>query len=120
MALPQVSSDHNPILLESSVLSRGPTPFWFEEMWLQALDFLEMVSHRWNRMIFVRNPNKFFVLKLKGLKEVLKIWNKDSCSSLKTEIERIRKNISKLDRLEEDGNLSWDDQVCREALRKDF
>lgn len=48
--------NHNPILLEHCVAFRGPSPFKFEEMWFQVLDFFEVVNLEWNRMCFYGNP----------------------------------------------------------------
>lgn len=118
--MPRVCSDHNPILLEHCAAFRGPSPFKFEEMWFQVLNFFDVVNLEWNRMCFDGNPSRIFVLKLKGLKVFFKSWNKDSGLSLKADMERITKSIVELDRLEEERNLYREDRVERERLRKEL
>lgn len=69
---------------------------------------------------FSGNPSMIFALKLKGLKEFLKNWNNDFCSSMKGEIERIKKNILDLDHLEDERGPSKEYWMLRESLRKEF
>ncbi|RVX19375.1 putative ribonuclease H protein [Vitis vinifera] len=43
-------SDHYPILLEGGGLKRGPSPFRFENMWLEERGFMDQMN--WNKEVF--------------------------------------------------------------------
>lgn len=51
-ALPQLASNHRPILLESFEENWGLNPFKFEEHWFQSKDFLRLLSMNGTRSIF--------------------------------------------------------------------
>jgi hypothetical protein len=42
--LPRLCSDHFPILLDMGEVSRGRRPFKFENMWLKAEGFVDLVK----------------------------------------------------------------------------
>ena len=46
-ALPRLTSDHCPIVIDTNPFKRGPTPFRFENMWLLHLDFKERFDVWW-------------------------------------------------------------------------
>ena len=46
-------SDHCPLLVEAGVMSRGKSPFRFENMWLKVEGFVDKVCHWWNGYHFV-------------------------------------------------------------------
>lgn len=75
--LPKHSSDHCPLLLSHNQRPFSViVPFKFEAMWLQHPDFLSLVADNWNSGM---EGNSQFVLaqKLKSLKQILKVWNKN-------------------------------------------
>ncbi|WJZ96349.1 hypothetical protein VitviT2T_015042 [Vitis vinifera] len=51
-------SDHFPILLEGGGLRRGPSPFKFENMWLKAEGFKELIEGWWQG-IMVRGRSSY-------------------------------------------------------------
>ena len=55
----------------------GPIPFRFENMWLKAKGFKDMLRLRWQNLNFKGSFGFVLVEKLKALKGILKIWNND-------------------------------------------
>ncbi|RVW41542.1 LINE-1 reverse transcriptase-like [Vitis vinifera] len=45
-------SDHSPIILDGGGMTRGPTPFRFENMWLKEEGFKEPTLKKWNTEVF--------------------------------------------------------------------
>ena len=70
-------SDHFPILLEGGGLKRGPTPFRFENMWLEEKGFMDQMKRWWGSLIFTRSFSFVLDAKLRALKVFLKTWNKE-------------------------------------------
>ena len=55
--LPWVVSDHCPLLVEASGVSKGCSAFKFENMWLKDEGFVERVRQRWNGYCFLGSPS---------------------------------------------------------------
>eukprot|EP00253_Pinus_taeda_P022364 PITA_22364 len=75
--LPNLTSDHKPILLElSQDTNFGPIPFRFSPLWIQQEGFQEVVSESWNKPVL---GSPFFVWeeKIRILKRNLKEWAKN-------------------------------------------
>ncbi|RVW52584.1 Protein MICRORCHIDIA 7 [Vitis vinifera] len=56
---------------------RGPSPFKFENMWLKAEGFQELIKGWWQGIEVSGRPSYRLATKLKGLKQNLKTWNKE-------------------------------------------
>ncbi|XP_026433507.1 uncharacterized protein LOC113330930 [Papaver somniferum] len=78
LAKPRPTSDHIPLILDLSHPSWGPSPFRFETLWFLENGFVEMMENWWNSFCFEGTPSEIFWLKLKELKGLLKVWNKDT------------------------------------------
>ena len=76
------TSDHFPVLLEGGGLRRGPSPFRFENMWLKVEGFKDLIGGWWQGIVVRGNPSYRLAIKLKELKQNLKIWNKEVFGSL--------------------------------------
>eukprot|EP00253_Pinus_taeda_P022475 PITA_22475 len=75
--LPNLTSDHKPILLELSQDNNfGPIPFRFSPLWIQQEGFQEVVFESWNKPVL---GSPFFVWeeKIRVLKRNLKEWAKN-------------------------------------------
>jgi hypothetical protein len=104
--LPKDVSDHCPLVLKNEGWSWGPTPFRFNNFWLQHQDFKRVIEEAW------RNHNvsgwMSFVLKkkLKALKSKIKVWNKEEYGGMEERVERLVEEIQVLDEKGENGVLS--------------
>ena len=68
---------HFPILLEGGGLKRGPSPFRFENMWLEEEGFKDKMKTWWGSLNFTGSSSYILDAKLRALKNILKIWNKE-------------------------------------------
>ena len=62
----------------------GPTPFRFKNMWLQHKDFDSTVEYWWKNTRSQGCPGHALITKLKGLKAMLKKWNKVTFGNVQT------------------------------------
>lgn len=109
MKLSRPTSYHFPLSLNMGWQKWGPTPFRFENMWLDHPDFLLNVEKWWWKDMRVSGWPEFkFMGKLKILKSHLKRWNKESFGFIEDEKRKIQKEIDDIDSGEEEGVLSKD------------
>lgn len=71
-------ADHRPILFRQQVVDYGPTPFKFFNSWITIDGFRSLVENFWNNpdINFSQNAMVRLKQKLKGLKGLIKDWNK--------------------------------------------
>jgi len=104
--LPRDVSDHCPLVPRYGGWNWGPTPFRFNNFWLQNCDFKGVVEEAW------RNQNvsgwMSFVLKekLKGLKPILKEWSRKEYGGIEERVELLVGEIKGLDEKGEEGVLT--------------
>ncbi|RVW89836.1 LINE-1 retrotransposable element ORF2 protein [Vitis vinifera] len=94
--LPRWTSDHWPIVLETNPFKWGPTPFRFENMWLQHSSFKENFGRWWREFQGNGWEGHKFMRKLQFVKAKLKEWNKTSFGELKSIKEEILRYFEKL------------------------
>jgi len=73
--LPAITSDHNPLILNTASLSFSlPKPFRFEEFWTKHPECCSVIIAAWDS--FISGSSAFILArKLKSTKYALKIWN---------------------------------------------
>ena len=75
--LPRPMSDHYPVMLDSEGIKSGPSPFCFENMWLKFEGFKDLLRV-WSQSLHFYGSFSFILAsKLKALKGILRVWNKE-------------------------------------------
>ncbi|KAJ9678120.1 hypothetical protein PVL29_022881 [Vitis rotundifolia] len=111
------TSDHWPIVLETNPFKWGPTPFRFENMWLQHPNFKERFGSWWREFQGDGWEGHKFMKKLQFLKAKLKEWNKSSFGVLIERKKSILIDLANYDFMEQGGGLS-PELLTQRALRK--
>ena len=76
--LPRPISNHLPVLLErGGEWKGGPMPFRFENMWLKADGFKDLVTEWWQSKKVSRVGSYILMETIKALKVRLRRWNKE-------------------------------------------
>ncbi|XP_075662980.1 uncharacterized protein LOC142632471 [Castanea sativa] len=74
--LPRLVSDQFPILVEARVITKGKSPFRFENMWLKMAGFTDRVHSWWSQHSFSGTPSYVLAKKLKALRGDIIQWNR--------------------------------------------
>ena len=85
--------DHSPVILSTKPPSWGPTPFHFENMWLEHKLFKVKVSEWWQQDTSYGRSGYRFMRKLSSLKYKLSLWNKEVFKDLRFEKKKLEKRI---------------------------
>ena len=111
---------HFPILLDSDGIRTGPSPFPFELMWLKHEGFKEILKGWWQSLVFQGSFNFILVAKLKGLKGILKVWNREVFGRVKANKLEALWRVSYWDDLEKDKELGLEEHEERTKAKVDF
>jgi len=117
--LPRLLSDHFPICLVAAELERGKSPFRFENMWLAADGFSDIIEEWWREARVYGYASYVIANKLKYVKGKLKIWNKEVFGDIRTKKLVSLSIINSLDAKEESNGLSSDELLQRKVARDD-
>ncbi|KAL5549263.1 hypothetical protein UlMin_004494 [Ulmus minor] len=110
-------SDHMPIILDTSPVSWGPTPFRFENMWLEHSGFRQECEQWW-RGIEVEGWESYRMMeKLRALKDKIKAWNKEVFGDTRLIKKEVVEKIAGLDKKEEMTQLDVGERELRLSLR---
>jgi hypothetical protein len=92
--LPAHCSDHNPLLLDTSIPSPSlPRPFRFKEFWTRDPTCGIVIKKAWSNLIS-GSPSYCLAKKLKLTKTAIKYWNKHYFGDIRTKVD---KTLSLLD-----------------------
>uniref|UniRef100_A0A2N9IIB3 Reverse transcriptase domain-containing protein n=1 Tax=Fagus sylvatica TaxID=28930 RepID=A0A2N9IIB3_FAGSY len=97
---PATSSDHNPIILNSTGFeSTNPKPFRFEAIWTRDGSSTQVIKHAWDHLVF-GSPLFKFIKKLKATKKDLIWWNKNCFGHLQTRNKSLSEAINSIQQLD--------------------
>ncbi|KAJ3688641.1 hypothetical protein LUZ61_017805 [Rhynchospora tenuis] len=118
-AIPQVASDHCPLLFRSRGLPTTRKPFRLEKFWLHQRDFAHLTSSVWSSPSSERvNPLQRFYKRTQTLHEASRLWHKTNHGSISLALQNAKTFISFLDLLEELRPLTILESRFRVLLRE--
>ena len=118
--LPRPVSDHCPVLLDSEGILSGPTPFRFEIMSLKFDGFKDILRGWWQNLHFSGSFSFVLASKVKALKGILRVWNKEVFGRVEVQKKEALRRISFWDDLEKEKALSLEETEEREKAREEF
>lgn len=101
--LPAISSDHSPILLNTSITVSQPKPFRFENMWLDDFSCYNVVHSGWNNAVS-GSPSYKLHSRIKNVKSALKTWNSDHFGNCHSKIKDLKNHIPDVQSLDKTAN----------------
>ncbi|KAF5458685.1 hypothetical protein F2P56_022698 [Juglans regia] len=112
--LPCTTSDHSPMIIEFKIdpFSYGPSPFCFQQMWVDHPQFLGCVRQVWFASVVGHGLLKLAV-KLKNTNVALREWNKQIFGRTTMHINSLESHIEKL---ENKLHQNWDEAIERDFL----
>ncbi|RVW85327.1 putative ribonuclease H protein [Vitis vinifera] len=111
-------SDHFPITIEGGGKRRGPSPFRFENMWLRVEGFKDLLRSWWQGMVVSGRASYKLATKLKGMKEKLKVWNREVFGNLETNKMAALQQVDHWDQVESERRL-FEEEFARKKEAKD-
>ena len=118
--LPRVVSDHKPVFLVGGGMNRGPTPFRFENMWLQVEGFKDLVRKWWEGYVVHGSPSYRLARKLRWLKEDLKRWNREIFGRIEIRLANLSEELQGLESKEHLPGLSDEEKDRRADLKTEI
>ncbi|XP_062075089.1 uncharacterized protein LOC133779109 [Humulus lupulus] len=113
--LVRVVFDHSPVVLDSSPPSWGPSPFRFDNSWLEHKDFSRHFQDWWTSAKVQGFPGMDFMSKLAFIRDYIKKWSRQVFGERKMRKLFLERRLYELDRLEEGG--SWNENFVLERSK---
>ena len=118
--LPRPVFDHCPVLLDNDGIKTGSSPFRFENMWLKVEGFKDLLRGWWQSLQFSGSFSFVLASKLKALKGILKVWNKEVFGKVELKKKEALSRISFWDEVEKDKELSLAEAEERQKARENY
>ena len=119
LKLPRPASNCASLLLDCGGMRRGPTPFHFENLWLKAEGFQNLMEGWWQGMSFKGSANFIISRKFKEIKSLLKAWNGDCFARLDLNKKLTLSQVEDWDRMDEVRELTVEEVEAKKEA-KDF
>ena len=116
----RVVSDHAPIVLDTSPTKWGPSPFRFENAWLDHKQFRHDFEMWWKETSVEGWEGYKWMTRLQKIKSRLKSWNTDVFGDLRMIEAAFHSRLQELDREECSGNWSEELRQERANLKQDL
>ena len=111
----RVVSDHNPVVLDSNPPKWGPSPFRFENMWLEHKGFDKAFEKWWKECMVHGWEGYQFLSRLKCIKPLVKKWNLEIFGDLRLKEADFNRRLGELDGME--GTSRWNVDLVEEQKR---
>ncbi|XP_062097049.1 uncharacterized protein LOC133803120 [Humulus lupulus] len=108
-------SDHSPVVLDMSPPSWGPSPFRFDNSWLEHREFSSNFQQWWESAKVHGLPGFQFMSKLAMVRDKIKKWSRQVYGTRKVQKHLLERRLFELDRLEEGG--LWNDHFRLERSK---
>ncbi|KAL0559838.1 hypothetical protein IC582_000218 [Cucumis melo] len=118
--LTRTTSDHFPIVLESSMISWGPSPFRFTNAYLNDPDYKKNIEFWWGNTSQPGYAGYSFMRRLKQLALKIKTWGRDKKGKNEASKKACIKEIDQIDKLEAEGSATEIHREKRTALKADL
>lgn len=113
-------SDHCPIMLRAKVIDWGSKPFRVFDCWFKDKSFQKVVRECWTS----NQPRGWggFALKvkLKRLKEALKVWNRDHYGDTLKKVQQIEADLNRLEDASSTRQLTQQEMTAHKNLQEEL
>ena len=99
-------------------MSRGPSPFRFENMWLKVDGFKELLREWWQGGARGGRASFRMAAKMKEMKEKIKVWNRDVFGRVEVNKSSALQQIEFWDRVESGRDLSEREMDLKNEAKK--
>ena len=101
-------------------MRRGPTPFHFENMWLKVEGFQDLMEGWWQGVSSRGSGSYVISRKLKEVKSLLKVWNRDCFGRLEGNKKLTLSQVENWDRVEEVRELTMEETEAKKEAKDSF
>ncbi|XP_019455065.1 PREDICTED: uncharacterized protein LOC109356184 [Lupinus angustifolius] len=118
--LPKYASDHHPLMLNCfNALASHKSQFRFHRMWIQHPALHKVVEDHWKIRV-VGCPMYIMATKLKTLKHVLKVWNREIFGNIHLRVQNALALVKDIQLCIKDNGLTDDLMAQEEVSQRDL